>query len=458
MNLSRRSFLKQSALAFAASNVAMPAFCESKNPNEKLNLAFVGVWGQARETMANMRSENIYALCDVDARRLGMSAEVYKGAKHYADYRKMYEELANQIDAVIVSTPDHSHAPASVQAMKMKKHCYCEKPLAHEVYEARRMAQIAAENHLATQLGTQPNAYNNYYETEELVKSGAIGKVKAVHVWTCTGNTTGYVKGVGGNVDVGMPLGCGWGQDPSQEMPPEQPVPAGLDWDLWVGPAKKLPYNEVYVPANWRRWWNFGSGQLGDFGCHYMNLPIRTLQLLNAKTVKTKGPAVNKWACPEWLRVEYTFHSANEWAVPGITLNWYDGAKIPEMEAICAEHKIPYRGNGILFIGTEGDLYANYNEHTLYPEEKYADFKAPDPFIPRSIGHYKEFLEAIKQNNPKLARCRFSYGGRLTETVLLGVVSYRSGTSFEWDPNNFRTDSPEANEYLQRVYREGWSL
>ena len=465
MNLTRRVFLKKSALsaagisaALASQNFPAPAFSQTANANEKLNLAFVGVWGQARETMGNMRSENFYALCDVDSKRLGMAAQRYPGAKHYADYRKMLEEL-DQIDAVIVSTPDHSHAPASLQAMRMKKHCYCEKPLAHEVIEARRMAEVAAENNLATQLGTQPNAYANYYETEEIVKSGAIGKVKEVHVWTCTGNTTGYVQGVGGRRDVGIPLGIGWGQPANQTLPPAgQTIPQELNWDLWLGPAKQTEYHECYVPANWRRWWNFGSGQLGDFGCHYMNLPIRTLQLLNAKTVKAQGPAVNAYACPEWLRVQYTFQSANEFAAPGITLNWYDGKSIPEIAKLLEEHKIPFRGNGILFVGTEGDLFANYNEHTLYPETKYADYKTPEPFIPRSIGHYKEFLEACRQDKPELCRIPFSYGGRLTETVLLGIVAYRSGEAFEWDPENFRTTSAAANALLERPYRDGWTL
>ncbi len=464
MYVSRRNFLKSSvsmaaaAVALRSGTVAVPAFCQSANANEKLNLAFVGVWGQSQYTMTQMKDENFYAFCDVDARRLGMASEKYSGTLNFVDYRKMLEELDDKIDAVIVSTPDHSHAPASVQAMKMKKHCYCEKPLAHDVREARRMAAVAAEMHVATQMGTQPNAYPNYYETEEIVKSGAIGKIKAVHVWTCTGDATGYVVGVGGNADVGMPLGCGWGQTPDQVLPSEQPLPEGLNWDLWLGPGKSVPYNECYTPANWRRWWNFGSGQLGDFGCHYMNLPVRTLQLLDAKSVSAQGPKVNAFACPEWLHVHYTFHSANEFAAPGVTLDWYDGAKIPEIEALLAEHNIPFRGNGILFVGTEGDLYANYSEHTLYPESKFADYKVPEPFIPRSIGHYNEFLEACRQNDPKIARCAFSYASRLTETVLLGLVSYRSGQSFEWDPSNFRTDSAEANDFLERPYRKGWTL
>lgn len=461
MNLSRRNFLKSAtaaAVALRSANVAIPAFCQTANANEKLNLAFVGVWGQSQSTMSQMKDENFYAFCDVDARRLGMASERYPGTQNFADYRKMLEELDSKIDAVIVSTPDHSHAPASIQAMKMKKHCYCEKPLAHDVREARRMAAIAAEMGVATQMGTQPNAYANYYETEEIVKSGAIGKVKEVHVWTCTGDATGYVKGVGGNQEVGLPLGIGWGQPTDQTLPEAQPIPDGLNWDLWLGPAKNTPYHECYAPANWRRWWNFGSGQLGDFGCHYMNLPVRTLQLLNAKTVSTKGPAVNPWACPEWLRVHYSFHSANEFAAPGVTLDWYDGNKIPEIEALLAKHQIPFRGNGILFVGTEGDLYANYSEHTLYPETRFADFKAPEPFIPRSIGHYQEFLQACKQNDPKIARCPFSYASRLTETVLLGLVSYRSGQNFEWDHDNFRTDSSDANPLLERTYRKGWTL
>ena len=452
--ISRRNFLRTSAAALAALhcvNVGVPAFARTRNPNEKLNIGYVGVWGQSRTTMAEMKDENFYALCDVDARRLGMANEQYPGGKLYADYRKMLEELSEKLDAVVVSTPDHSHAAPSVQAMRMGLHCYCEKPLAHDVRECRVMQEVAAQMKVATQMGTQPNSWPNYYETEELVKSGAIGKVEEVHVWTCTGNATGYVVGIGGKADVGIPLGNGWGQTPDQTLPAGMPVPEGLNWDLWLGAAADTPYHDCYFPGNWRRWWNFGSGQLGDFGCHYMNLPVRTLGLINCQTVEAWGPKVNPFACPEYLRVRYTF--------PNCVLTWYDGNTIPEMEAVLAKHNLPQRGNGILFVGTEGCLYANYTEHILYPESKYADFKAPEPFIPRSNGgHYKEFTDACKANDPSLARCPFSYAGRLTETVLLGTLAYKTGRKLTWDADRFQTDVPEANALLARTYRDGWKL
>ncbi|MDO4571211.1 MAG: Gfo/Idh/MocA family oxidoreductase [Planctomycetia bacterium] len=453
----RRQFLRRSATASIAAiaglrslSVAAPAFCSNAAPNEKLNLAFVGVWGQARTTMGEMQGENFYALCDVDENRLGKAAQNWSDAKKFNDYRKMLETLDDKIDAVVVSTPDHSHAAPSVQAMRMKKHCYCEKPLAHDVRECRVMQDVAAEMKVATQMGTQPNSWPNYYETEELVKSGAIGTVSEVHVWTQTGDATGYIQGVGGKKDVGIPLGVGWGMRPDQMLPEGQPIPQGLDWDLWLGPAEAVPYHDCFFPGNWRRWWRFGSGQLGNFGCHYMNLPVRTLGLLNCRTVEAWGPAVNSFACPEYLRVKYEF--------PNCTLWWYDGASLPELAVVLNKYQIPAKKSGILFVGSEGCLYANYTEHILYPEAQYADFKAPEPFIPRSVGHYKEFLDACKANDPKLARCPFSYAGRLTETALLGTLAYRTGEKLEWDAENFRTNSQNANELLATTYRKGWRL
>ena len=466
---SRRDFLRTSAAlaGLSALNVSVPSICTAAgSPNEKLNLAFVGVWGQVRTTMEMMKDENFYAFCDVDEKRLGMANEVYPGAKQFRDYRKMLEDLEPQIDAVIVSTPDHMHAAPSVQAMRMKKHCYTEKPLAHDVHEARVMQEVAKEMGVVTQLGTQPNAGNNYYETEEIIKSGAIGKVSEVHVWNHTGDTSGYAVEVGGVKDVGIPLGIGWGQPSDQKQPVAQPVPAELDWDLWLGAAEDTPYNLAYVPANWRRWWRFGSGQLGDFGCHFMNLPIRTLGLLNCDTVQAWGPKVNPYACPEWLRVRYTFPATKERGP--VTMTWYDGKDLPEMDAVLAKYKLPSLGRGILFVGTEGFLIADYGTHKMFPEAKFADYKAPDPFIPRScdgefpdsgwVGHYHEFLRGCKANDPKLARCPFAYAGRMTETVLLGTVAYKVGKKLKWDAEKCKTNDAQANKLLALPRRKGFEL
>ncbi len=458
--ITRRSFIHRSAAAvagtWAISNLSAPAIASSANINSKLNLAFIGVWGQARATMNEMKDEKYLAFSDVKAQNLDSAGQLYPGAKHYADYRKMLEENEKNIDAVIVSTPDHTHAPASVMAMRMGKHCYCEKPLAHNLYECRLMQTISCEKKLVTQMGTQPNAYPNYYDVVELVKGGTIGTVREVYVWTKTGNTTGYVKGVGGDIEVGMPLGNGWGQTANQVLPPEQPVPEGLNWDLWVGSTPFVPYNKCYVPANWRRWWAFGSGQLGDFGCHFMNLPFWALDLTDCSTVEAWGPKVNPYACPESLKVKYTFRARRNF--PACTFYWFDGNQIPEIDALLKKYNINNYGNGILFIGSRGLLYANYNKCELYPKDKFQGYTKPESWIPRSESHYKEFLEGCRNNDPSLTKCPFSYAGRLTETVLLGTVAYRSGKKLQWDPVNLTTNEPEANKFIKPAYRQGWEL
>ena len=406
--------------------------------------------------MQQMKDETYYALCDVSEKNLAAANTKYPGGKLFADYRKMLEELGEKIDVVVVSTPDHTHAPASVQAMRMGKHCYCEKPLAHRVADCRLMQTVAREKKLVTQMGTQPNAYENYHKVVELVQSGMIGEVKEVHVWTKTGDATGYVVGVGGVKDVGMPLGVGWGMIPDQKLPAGQPVPQGLNWDLWLGTAKTVPYNTCYVPANWRRWWAFGSGQLGDFGCHFMNLPFWALNLTDCRTVEAKGPKVNPFAAPEYLTVTYTFPERRNF--PACTLTWYDGADIPAIDAVLKKYKIPEKRNGILFVGSRGLLYANYGECVLYQDGVAVPKPNVPAWIPRCESHYLSFLNACKANDPAMTKCPFSYAGRLTESVLLGTIAYRTGKKLRWDADNLTTDVPEANELLKSVCREGWKI
>ncbi|MDD3585558.1 MAG: Gfo/Idh/MocA family oxidoreductase [Thermoguttaceae bacterium] len=434
-SMSRRQFLHTAALgSVAISAFATPAICSSKSPNSKLSLAFIGVGGQARSTMGQMKDENYYALCDVSKLNLDKAAAKWPDAKKFADYREMLAKDADKIDVVVVSTPDHTHAPASIAAMKLKKHCYCEKPLAHNLGECRAMQDTARKNKLVTQLGTQPNAFENYYKVVEWIQSGIIGEVREVHVWTQTGDATGYVVGVGGTKDVGIPLGTGWGQRADQPLPTGQAVPETLNWDLWLGTAQTLPYHPCYVPANWRRWWAFGSGQLGDFGCHFMNLPFWALNLTDCRTVEAWGPKVNPYACPEYLKVRYTFPIRRNF--PACTLTWYDGANLPEVDSLLAKYKIPAKRNGMLFVGNDGVLFANYQEHEVYPIDKFQKAFKPSPWIPRSKSHYTEFLNACRENDPSMTKCPFSYGGRLTETILLGTISYRTGKKLTWDADN----------------------
>ncbi len=427
--LHRRSFLKRAAaasLAFGAPAIHVRGAFGPRSANEKLNIAVVGTANRAAANIEGTLGENIVALCDIDERYLGQAAQRFEGAKTYHDFRKMLEQPG--IDAVVVSTADHVHAPASVMAMKLGKHCYCEKPLAHSVHEARVVARTAREMKVATQMGTQIHAEENYRRVVELIKAGAIGPVRDVHVWC---NKT-------------------WSQG---ERPKETPpVPSHLHWDLWLGPAPERPYHPTYLPANWRRWWDFGSGTLGDMACHYMDLPFWALDLRHPTSVASEGPPVHPETTPLWLIVRYEFPARGE--MPACKLTWYDHDKKPD---VLAEHGIPNWGSAVLFIGEKGMLLADYGRRKLFPEEKFQDFQPPERTIAKSIGHHAEWIKACKEGTP--TTCNFDYSGALTEAVLLGNVAYRVGEKLQWDPARLKaTNCSEADRYVRREYRKGWTL
>ena len=435
--MNRRHFLKSGAIAgaaLAAVNVRVPAFCQDAAPSNKLNIAVVGPCNRGAATLSEVLGENVVALCEVDARFMAQASAKAPNAQKFSDYRKMLETVKD-LDAICVCTPDHVHAPASVMGMRMGLHCYCEKPLAHEVRECRVMQQVAQEKKLVTQMGTQIHATGNYRRVVEIVQSGAVGPISEVHVW----------------------CGKGWGLPADYTLDTkEYDIPDYLDWDSWIGPAKMRPYNPCYHPANWRKWWAFGTGTIGDMACHYMDLPFWALELKDCLTAEAiDGPAVNAEGCPLNLTLKYTFPARGE-KYPSCTLTWYDGAKRPP---IMAEKGIPERGAGVLFVGRDGILFADYGSWALYPTDKFADFKAPEPWIPASIGHHREWLQAIRDNKPEDCTCKFGYSGRLTETVLLGTVAYRTGKKLDWDANAMRvTNVPEANDLITSEYREGWNL
>jgi predicted dehydrogenase len=446
----RRDFLRTTA-AWGASALAAPAFAQidgkrkllpkpsqtpklSRSPNEKLNVALVGVGGRGEAQLgAAGAMENIAALCDVDERNLAAAAKKYPKAKTYVDFRKMLDEMERSIEAVMVSTPDHTHAPAAVAAMRMGKHCYCEKPLAHNVFETRLMIRLAKMNHLTTQMGTQIHAGDNYRRAVELVRGGAIGPIREVRVW-CNARFGGVKR------------------------PKETPdIPKGLRWDLWLGPAPERPYHPCYHPFNWRNWWDFGTGGLGDFGCHLMDLAFWALDLRHPTTIEAReahGIPADSESCAEALTVEYEFPARG--ALPPVKLTWYDGLDAPQ-RGIPPGQGIPNNPMGVLFIGSQGMLYANYQQRALYPKDKFKDFQAPAATIPASIGHHKEFFEACKNGGP--TTCNFDYAGALTEAVLLGAVSYRVGRKLHWDPDLMKAvGCPEADRFIHPPYREGWSL
>ena len=378
-------------------------------------------------TTAGAAGENIVALCDVDSKHLAPQKERFKDARTYSDYREMIEAEADKVDAVVIGTADHSHAPASIRAIRKGLHVYCEKPLTHTVEEARIIAEEAKKAGVATQLGTQIHAGNNYRRVTEIIQSGAIGDVTECHVW----------------------VGKGWGGGDLPEKADEPPK--NLNWDLWLGPAAERPFAKGrYHPAQWRRWWAFGQGTLGDMGCHYMDLPFWALKLRHPTNVEAEGPEVHPETCPLGLTVRYKFPSRED--MPAVDLTWYDGDQIPKE---IAGERVP--GSGVMFVGSEGMMYANYSSYKFFPKEKFATFEPPAPSIPDSIGHHAEWIKACKDGSP--TTCNFDYSGALTESVLLGNVAYRSGKALEWDGAKLKvTNAPEANKFLTKEYRKGWEV
>jgi len=445
--LTRRSFLQNAAWTGSGLIILSSSrLVHGTQANSKLNIAGIGVAGRGGEDINGVASENLIALCDVDDAHAAKTFEKFPAAKRYKDFRKMLDEIHKQIDAVVVGTPDHTHAPAGVMAMKLGKHCYCEKPLTRSVYEARVMANLAKEKKLVTQMGTQIHAGSNYRRVVELVQTGAVGKIGEVHVWM--GASVRKTDG-GSPVFVGPPVPT----DMSQPNAPDDrpPVPATLDWDLWLGPAEYRPYSPAYAPFQWRYWWNFANGQLGDFFCHYCDLAFWALKLRHPTTVEAQGP-VHPESAARWTIARQQYPARG--ALPPVALTWYNGGAYPPF---VKERNIPAWGSAVLFIGEKGMLIADYNRHELLPKEQFADFKRPDPFIPESIGHHQEWIEACKTGGP--TTCNFDYSGALTEAALLCNVALRTGKKLTWDAANLKAvGCPEADALLRREYRKGWTL
>jgi predicted dehydrogenase len=433
--LTRRRFLQAAAVAGASAGFfpgAAAALDKKPAANDRLHVGVIGVAGQGGRDWRQVAAggAEIVAWCDVDERRTGTARKTFPKASFDVDFRKLLDRKG--LDAVIVATPDHTHAVATVAALKAGLHVYCEKPLTHDVYEARVVAKTAAKHKRVTQMGTQIHGGDNYRRVVELVQAGAVGPVREVHVWH-----DGW---------------WGGGERPKDS----EPVPAGLHWDLWLGTAPERPYYHgkggVYEPINWRRWWDFGGSTLADMACHYTDLPFWALKLRHPTRVQAEGPPAHPETGPRWLMVHYDFPARGE--LPPVKLTWYDGGKQPPH---VREGKIPNWGSGVLFVGEKGMLVADYGRRQLLPEKQFEGFKPPEPTIPSSIGHYKEWVEACKTGGP--TTCNFDYSGALTEAVLLGVVSHRSGQALEWDAKNLRvTNAPEAEKFLRREYRKPWTL
>jgi predicted dehydrogenase len=400
---------------------------KKKPPSERLNIGVVGVAGRGADDLAGVAGENIYALCDVDENRAADARKAHPQAKFFQDFRRLLD--LKEIDAVVCATPDHMHAFVGVNAMRAGKHLYCEKPLAHSVAEVRLMMETAAKQGVVTQMGTQIHAQDNYRRAVEIVQAGVLGPVERVQVW------------------------CNRQPDRRVLSKTKIPAPANLDWDLWLGPAPQQDYDTAFVPFHWRWFWDFGGGELSDMACHFMDLPHWALGLTTPLTISARGQKIKDGdqQTPDLLQVDYTYAARGD--QPNVHLTWYNGVAGPGLET-----KAPFHGyaNGVLFEGPKGQLLADYERHVLLPEEKFKDFSPPKPTIPASIGHHKEWIEAIKGNGATL--CNFAYSGALAETVLLGNVAYRSGKTVQWDDKTGTADSAEATAYLQREHRNGWKL
>lgn len=429
---SRRTFLQLSgAVASSLFATGSPAR-ETRNPLEMLNIACIGTANRAREDINGVVHENIVALCDVDSDYMSRCAQWFREngrtvPTQHRDYRNMLDSAGDTFDAVVVGTTDHHHAPATIRALRAGKHVYCEKPLTHTVAESRLVAETAREMGVATQLGTQIHAEPNYRRCVEVIRSGAIGDVTDVHVW--------------------VNKAWGGGERPTNA----EPAPDSLDWDRWIGPAPWRPFVAGrYHPANWRRWWDFGQGTLGDMACHYMDLPFWALKLRHPVSCEAEGPEPHPETCPLGLVVRYEFPARN--GMPPVRLTWYDGDRVPRKI-----NDQPVPANGIMFVGTKGMMYASYSNYRLFPVADFADFEPPAPTIPDSIGHHREWIQACKDGSP--TTCNFDYSGALTEAVLLGNVAYRSGKRLDWDAESLvARNAPDASQYVTKEYRPGWEV
>jgi predicted dehydrogenase len=392
------------------------------SPNEKLNVACIGIGGRGAANVAGVSKQNIVAMCDLDESRAGKMFEKHPKAKRFEDFRKMLDQMDGQIDAVVVSTPDHTHYHASMMAMRMGKHLYCEKPMAHSVWEIREMTNMAKKMKLATQLGVQRHTLSVMHRSVELIQAGAIGKVSEVHSW------------IGG--DRGMPA----------EAKKGEKVPAHLNWDLWLGPAADRPYSSSYCPYNWRFWWDFGTGETGNFGCHILDIPFWALGLKYPTRVDGTGPEVD----PQ--RASKSMTTRLEFPDKGVTLHWYHAKSGPP---ILKEQGLSDKGMNTLFIGKDGMLLTGFGKYKLLPEEKFASYETPAKSIPDSPGFYNEWFDSIRGGTP--ATCDFDYSGPLSETVLLANTAYRAGSGFDWNAETLSTGgNKQADALIRTEFRKGW--
>jgi predicted dehydrogenase len=428
---SRRDFLKTAALAgmgvwMADGSLAQP----SKSPNEQIHFACIGVGGKGQGDSNNAgKFGKVVAICDVDDMKLAEAEARFPGAKKYNDFRVLLHEMNRDIDAVTVSTPDHTHAVAAAMAMRMGKHCFCQKPLTHNIFEARALGDIARLSKVATMMGNQGTATSGLRRAAAYVKAGGLGTVREVRVWT------------------NRPV---WPQGGFRPEP--EAVPSSLHWDLWLGPAKFRPYSHGYHPFAWRGWWDFGTGALGDMACHTVNLPFMALDLRNPVSVEAHSAGSNKDSYAKWAEITFEFPATAQ--RPGVKMTWQDGGMHPPLEMLQGE---PFNTSGSMMIGDKGTIYApgDYgNEAHLLGGGDFGNVS----FV-ESPGHFEEFVRAIKTGQPATSNFP-DYAGPLTETILLGNLAvFAEGIKVMWDARAMRAkNAPEVADLVHPHYRSGYRL
>ena len=429
-HFSRRDFLKSTTagVALLSSGVwSQTARAASRSVQDKLNIACIGTANRAHDDINELKNECIVAVVDVDSSYLDRAGVEFPDARKYADYREMIEKEVGKIDAVMVGTPDHHHAPAAIRAIRAGLHTYCEKPLdPHGAGSAHpgRSRQETWRGHAArhtdprrTELSTMSSRSCSRRDGR-CDRSTRMGRQRLGRR-----RTTGRRPGASRESELGFVVGCR---------------------------SRATVLAGIYHPANWRRWWDFGQGTLGDMGCHYMDLAFWALKLRHPTRCAAEGPAVHPETCPLGLIVRYEFPERD--GLPPVKLTWYDGDLIPK--TVAGEPVLPF---GVMFVGTEGHMFADYSRYRLFPSDKFSSYKPPEHTIPESIGHHAEWIKACKEGTP--TTCNFDYSGALTETVLLGNIAYRTGVTLEWDAANLKaTNCPEADKYISKTYRPGWEV
>ncbi len=406
-------------------------------PSEKLNIAGIGIGGQGGGVLRDMAGENIVALCDVDWKKAAHTFEAFPKAERFRDYRVLLDRR-HDIDAVMIATPDHMHAPITLAALRAGKHVYVEKPMAHSIEEARVMTRVARETGLVTQMGNNGHAGEGLRLTREWLQAGAIGPVREIHCWSDR-------------------PGKWWVQD--LDRPTETPpVPPELDWDLWIGAAPMRPYHRRYHPHDWRAWFDFGTGALGDMAIHNMDPAFYALDLGAPAAVEAQTSPLKPESYPSWSVLRYEFAARGD--RPAVTLTWYDGGKQPPRP----DHLDPdvaLSDNGIYFVGDKGTLVCGgwSGPPTLYPVSRRQEFQPPAPTIPRSIGHRPEWIKACKDRKPEDAKAGFDYSGPFTEALLVGNLALRLQKRIEWDATAMRaSNAPEAEALIRKRYRDGFGI